>query len=82
MINKKTNGLYYLKTLKTVDQTSLDQTLPDQPRILNATKTSYTKDRETLHDSPLSLNDIPIPDTQKRNRQLRLQVLFKNNSLR
>ena len=53
MINKKQLG-----------QTSPDQTLPDPPQILNASKTPDTTDKETLPDSPLFLNDILTPDTK------------------
>ena len=68
MINKKTTqGLDSFKILKNGDQipqTSSDQTLPDPPQILNATKTPDNEDKGTLPNSPLLLNDILIPDTK------------------
>ena len=75
--NKKiTQGLDSLKILKSVDQTSLDQTLldtsqilnafktPDTSQILNAFKTPDTTDKETLPESPLLLNGRLTPDTK------------------
>ena len=54
--------------MKNVDQTSQtsDQTLPDPPQILNATKTSNDKDKETLHDSSVLLNDILTLDAKMK----------------
>ena len=60
-------------------QTSTDQTLPDPPQIMNATKTPDTEDKETLPNSPILLNDILSPDTKIK--QLLFQILFKNHSL-
>ena len=68
LINKKTTqGLDSFKILKNVDQTSQaspDQTLPDPPQIVNATKTPDTKGKDTSPDSPLLLNNILTPDTK------------------
>ena len=68
LINKKTTqGLDSFKILTNVDQTSQaspDQTLPDPPQIVNATKTPDTKGKDTSHDSPLLLNNILTPDTK------------------
>ena len=53
--------------MKNVDQTSQaspDQTLPDPPQIMNATKTPDTKGKDTSPDSPLLLNNILTPDTK------------------
>ena len=62
-----TQGLDSFKILKNVDQTSQaspDQTLPDPPQIVNATKTPDTKGKDTSPDSPLLLNNILTPDTK------------------
>ena len=68
LINKKTTqGLDSFKILKNLDQTSQaspDQTLPDPPQIVNATKTPDTKGKDTSPDSPLLLNNILTPDTK------------------
>ena len=84
MINKKTaQGLDSFKILKSADQTlqtSSDQTLPDPPQIMNATKTPDSKDTETLPDSPLLLNNILTPDANIK--QLLFQFLFRNHSIR
>ena len=52
VINKKTTqGLDSFKILKNVDQTSQtssDETLPDPPQIMNATKTPDSENKETL----------------------------------
>ena len=45
-------------------QPSTDQTLPDPPQIMNATKTLNTEDKETLPNLPLLLNNILTPDTK------------------
>ena len=78
LINKKaTQGLDSFKVLKNFDQASQassDQTLPDPPQILNATKTPDTKDKETLPDSPLLLNNIFTPDTN-----IKQTTLFSNS---
>ena len=53
--------------MKNIDQTSKaspDQTLPDPPQIMNATKTPDTKGKDTSPDSPLLLNNILTPDTK------------------
>ena len=66
LINKKTTqGLDSFKIFRNVDQTSQtpsDQTLPDPPQIMNATKIPDTEDIETLPNSPPLLNDILTPD--------------------
>ena len=66
LINKKTTqGLDSFKIFRNVDQTSQtpsDQTLPDPPQIMNATKIADTEDIETLPNSPPLLNDILTPD--------------------
>ena len=68
LINKKaTQGLDSFKKLRNVDQTSqpsTDQTSPDPPQIMNATKTPDTEDKETLPISPMLLNNILTPDTK------------------
>ena len=68
LINKKTTqGLDSFKILKNVDQTSQaspDQTSPDPPQTMNATKTPDTKGKDTSPDSPLLLNNILTPDTK------------------
>ena len=54
LINKKyIQALDSFKILQNVDQT-----LPNPPHILNAKKTPDTKDKETLPDSTLFLNDM------------------------
>ena len=66
LINKKTTQDSF-KILKNVDQTSQaspDQTLPDPPQIVNATKTPDTKGKDTSPDSTLLLNNILTPDTK------------------
>ena len=53
--------------MKNVDQTSQaspDQTLPDPPQIMNATKTPDTRGKDTSPYSPLLLNNILTPDTK------------------
>ena len=67
IIKKTTQGLDSFKILKNVDQTSQaspEQTLPDPPQIVNATKTPDTKGKDTSPDSPLLLNNILTPDTK------------------
>ena len=54
-----------MKNVDQLSQISSDQTLPDPPQILNATKTPDTKNKETLPDSPLLLNDI-LPDMKTK----------------
>ena len=59
LINKKyIRGLDSFKILHNVDQTLPTQTLPNPPHILNARKTPDTKNKETLPDSTLFLNDM------------------------
>ena len=53
-----------MKNVDQTSQTSPNQTLPDTPPIMNATKTPDTEDKETLPNSPLILNDILTPDTK------------------
>ena len=71
IIKKTTQGLDSFKILKNTNQTSQispDQTLPNPPQIVNATKTLDTEDKETLPNSPLILNDILTPDTKIKQR--------------
>ena len=81
---KSTQGLDSFKILRNVDQTSQtssDQTLPDPPQIMNATKATDTEDKETLSNSPLLLNVFSL-QIRKLNKQLLFQILLKNHSLR
>ena len=82
LINKKPPKVLILLNywgMFQTSQTSTDQTLPDPPQIMNATKTPDTEDKETLPNSPILLNDILSPDTKIK--QLLFQILFKNHSL-